>query len=101
MRIDPLAYLGEELRVLQQQNLYRTLRVLEVIEHGIRLLPDELDSPHVAEPCFVPAEDLPLSGEQFLDPLGRHGVDDRFEPLVEPPDGGPPVWDRRMDQCGS
>ncbi len=29
MRHDPLAYLGEELNSLKQQNLYRRLRVLD------------------------------------------------------------------------
>src|SRR5688572_23511978 len=29
MRLDPLAYLGEELNALKQQNLYRRLRILE------------------------------------------------------------------------
>ena len=73
MRIDPLAYLGEELRVLQQQNLYRTLRVLEG-EQKAHATFDHRSVVNLSSNNYLGLTTHPLLRQRALEAIERYGV---------------------------
>ena len=73
MRIDPLAYLGEELRVLQQQNLYRTLRILEG-EQKAHTTFDHRSVVNLSSNNYLGLTTHPLLRRRALEAIERYGV---------------------------
>ena len=73
MRTDPLAYLGEELRVLRQQNLYRTLRVLEG-EQKAHTTFDHRSVVNLSSNNYLGLTTHPLLRRRALEATERYGV---------------------------
>ena len=73
MRTDPLAYLGEELESLKQQNLYRRLRVLED-EQKAHTTFDHRSVVNLSSNNYLGLTTHPRLREQALAALERFGV---------------------------
>jgi glycine C-acetyltransferase len=73
MRIDPLAYLGEEIDSLKQQNLFRRLRVLDA-EQKARTTVDGKDVVNLSSNNYLGLTTHPRLRAQALLALERFGV---------------------------
>jgi glycine C-acetyltransferase len=73
MRRDPLAYLGDELESLKQQNLYRQLRVLED-EQKAHTTFDHRSVVNLSSNNYLGLTTHPRLRAAALDAIGRYGV---------------------------
>ncbi len=73
MRKDPLAYLGEELGALKQQNLYRRLRILED-EQKARTTFDRRSVVNLSSNNYLGLTTHPLLRRRALEAIERYGV---------------------------
>jgi glycine C-acetyltransferase len=73
MRADPLAYLGEELTALKEQNLYRRLRILED-EQRAHTTVDQTSVVNLSSNNYLGLTTHPRLRAKALEAIGRFGV---------------------------
>src|SRR5688500_16170411 len=73
MRRDPLAYLGDELDALKQQNLYRRLRILEE-EQKAHTTFDHRSVVHLSSNNYLGLTTHPRLRARALEAIERYGV---------------------------